>query len=104
MASYGEYVAKEYPKRARFFCGFAGTLGMYAKDGSITANSLLKYLGNPDLIHGTMENGTLAYFYDQGSTNRWVVYADLKEGKLARVGFNDATVNDHSSYREYSQP
>jgi hypothetical protein len=105
MASYGAYAAREHPKRADYFSRLAATLSMHCKEAPVAATNLLTYLGNPDLIYGTLENGTLAYFYDHhGATNRWVMYADLKEGKLAQIGFNDVTVNDHSGYRPYSTP
>jgi hypothetical protein len=102
LASYGEYVVKEHPKRADYFARLAGTIGMHSKEGSIPAADLLKYMGNPDLIAGTLETGALVYFYDHpGATSRWAIYAGLKDGKLAHIGLNDATVNDHSAYQPY---
>lgn len=102
MASYGEYVAKEQPNRADYFFRLAATLGMYCRQAPVPAADMLKYLGNPDLIAGTMETGTLVYFYDHASpTNKWAMYASLKAGKLAEIAFNDATVNDHSKYQPY---
>jgi hypothetical protein len=77
-------------------------LGMYSKGASVPAADMLKYLGKPDLIKGTVEMGTLVYFYDySGATNRWAVYAGLKDSKLADIVFNDATVNDHSGFQAY---
>ncbi|PYJ87528.1 MAG: hypothetical protein DME22_01205 [Verrucomicrobia bacterium] len=102
MASYGEYVAKEYPKRGDYFERLATALSMYSKEASVPAADMLKYLGKPDLIAGTAETGTLVYLYEYpGATNRWAVYASLKDGKLTQIGFNDATVNNHSGYQAY---
>jgi hypothetical protein len=102
MASYGEYVAKEHPKRADYFWRLAMALERCSKQAPVPAADTLKYLGTPDLISGTTETGTLVYFYDHASpTNKWAMYASFKEGKLAGIAFNDATVNDHSKYQPY---
>lgn len=103
LASYGEYVAKEYPKRADYFSRLAGTLNVHCRKVSVRAADVLKYLGKPDLIEGTEDIGTVVYLYEHpGVTNKWALYAFLKEGKLAGMGLNDATVNDHSGYRPYA--
>ena len=103
LASYGEYVAKEYPKRGDYFSRLAGTLNLHCKEVSLRTADVLKYLGKPDLIEGTEDTGTVVYFYEHpGVANRWVVYASLKQGKLAWIGLNDATVNDHSGYQPYA--
>jgi hypothetical protein len=103
MTSYGEYVAKESPKRARYFLNLATTFGQYSREASpIRVSDLFKYLGKPDLISGTEETGLLVYIYDHpGATNKWAVYASLKDGKLMQVGFNGVAANDHSEYRAY---
>jgi hypothetical protein len=102
MSSYGEYVAKEYPKRGDYFWRLAMVLGVYSKATSVPATDILKYLGKPDLLTGTAETGTLVYLYEySGATNRWAVYATLTNGKLTQVGFNDATVNDRSGFQAY---
>jgi hypothetical protein len=104
-ASFGDYVAKESPKRADHFCRLAIALGTYCKEGAVPAADMFKYLGKPDLIAGTEETGTLVYLYEHpGATNRWAVYASFKDGKLRQIRINDATVNDHSGYRAYSTP
>jgi len=102
MASYAEYVAKEYPKRADYFFRLAMALGLYSKEVPLPGADMFKYLGKPDLIAGTAETGTLVYLYDHpGVTNKWAVYACLKDGKLSQIRFNDATANNHSEYKAY---
>src|SRR5262245_14478243 len=72
MASLGEYMAREHPKRGDRFVNVAVCLGGYSKYASVSSADIFKYLGKPDLIAGTEENGTLAYLYDHpGATNKW---------------------------------
>jgi hypothetical protein len=106
MASYGEYAAKESPKRADYFASLAMTLGQYSIQVSpVHVAGMLKYLGKPDFISGTEKDGSLAYFYDHpGAKNKWAVYAFLQCGKLMQIGTNEVTANDHSEYRAYPAP
>ena len=105
LSSYGEYVVKEYPKRADLFQRLALVLGMYAKGASVPADDMVKYLGKPDLIDGTIEKGTMVYFYTRsGATNKWVAYASVQGGNLTQIGINDATVNNHSGFQPYPTP
>ena len=102
MASYGAYVANESPKRGEHFWRLATALGMYCKEAVVPSADVFKYLGKPDLIAGTAETGSLAYLYEHPkATNRWAVFASLKDGKLTQIGFNDASVIDHLTYQAY---
>jgi hypothetical protein len=102
MASYGAYVANESPKRADHFWRLAAALGMYSKEASVPSADVFKYLGTPDLIAGTAETGSLAYLYEHPkATNRWAVFAFLKDGKLVQIGFNDATMINPAAYHAY---
>ena|SRR2546426_4742789 len=102
MTAYGAYVANESPKRGEHFWRLAMTLGVYSKEASVLSADVFKYLGEPDLITGTAETGSLAYLYEHPkATNRWAVFASLKDGRLKQIGFNDASVIDHSAYQPY---
>jgi hypothetical protein len=102
MALYGQYVANESPKRGEHFWRLAMTLGQYSKEASVPSADVFKYLGKPDLITGTAETGSLAYLYEHPkATNRWAVFASLKDGKLTQIGFNDAIAIDPSAYQPY---
>jgi hypothetical protein len=102
-SSYDQYVTKEYPKREKYFLGLAEALSRYTSDVPAPTADVLKYLGKPDLIDGTVEKGTLVYLYGRsGFTNRWVAYAFVTEGKLMQIGFAVAAGNDLSGFRAYS--
>lgn len=75
-------------------------LAARTKEAPVATAEMLKYLGEPDLIAGTVEAGTLAYlFRHSGITNQYVVYTFLKDGKLMEVGFSDA--KDLSEFHAY---
>lgn len=60
---------------------------------------LLGRCGKPDSYFPV--NGSemvLAYFYDRFGTKDWVAYVDIEEGVVTSVGYNDASVNDHSDF------
>jgi hypothetical protein len=102
-ASYGRYMASEYPQRGDYFVSLAGTLGMRASAVPVTRADVLKYLGKPDLVQGSMDTGTLLYLYHpSGRTNQWEAYVWLTDGKLKQVGFNEAGVNDRSGFQPFS--
>ena len=102
MSYYGRYMAKEYPKRGDFFCSMAITLRDYARTTNVLKADLFSYLGKPDLIAGSTDTGELVYFYyPSWQTNRWSLFATLKEGKLAEVGINDAEVSNLSGFKTY---
>jgi len=102
-SAYGSYMANEYPKRGDGFNALAGALGWRSKAVAVSRADVLKYLGKPDFVQGNADTVTLLYaYYPSGRTDQWEVYAFLKEGKLAQVGFNGAAANDHSGYRPYS--
>jgi hypothetical protein len=103
MSAYGKYMASEYPRRGDYFNRMAQTLGWRSAAVPVFRSDVLKYLGKPDFMDGSLEKGTLIFtYYPSGATtNPWEVYAFLKEGKLAQIGFNDASVNNHSGYKPY---
>jgi hypothetical protein len=102
LSGYGRYMATEYPKRGDRFMNLASFLLFRSKAVPVLREDVLKYLGKPDFLEGNLDTGTLVFtYYPSGETNQWEVYAELKEGKLTDVGFNGASVNDHSGYRPY---
>jgi hypothetical protein len=101
-ASYGLYFAKEYPKRGDQFVYLASMLGLRSKAVAVLRADVLRYLGKPDFTRGTPDAGMLVYIcYPSGGTDQCGVYANLKEGKLAEVGFNAVGVNDRSGFQPY---
>jgi len=93
-------MAKESPERGDHFCGLASALAMRTKDAPVPTAEMFKYLGKPDLIRGTLETGTIVYLYGRSAfTNRYAVYAFIKDSKLAQIGFGDA--RDVSAFETY---
>jgi hypothetical protein len=105
LASYGAYVANESLKREGHLWRLAIALGIYSNEASVQSADVFKYLGKPDFVSGTAETGSLAYLYEHpNATNRWAVFAVLKDGKLTQIGFNDASTIDHLAYQPYLAP
>jgi hypothetical protein len=103
MTSYGIYMSKESPKRGSNFYQLALTLGLYSHEATVTSAKMLEYLGKPDLIAGTVDAGSMVYFYKvDGVTNTGAVYAFFKAGSVTNIGFGEGTVNDHSGYKAYT--
>ncbi|TAK98393.1 MAG: hypothetical protein EPO07_12065 [Verrucomicrobia bacterium] len=101
-SSYDRYMAKEFPKREKYFEGLAQYLGEYATAVPVPTADVLKYLGKPDLIDGTVEKGTFVYFYGRsGFTNRWVAYVTVIEGKLLQIGYGDLTEDGLPGFQPY---
>src|SRR5205823_1044299 len=93
-ASYGRYMADEYPKRGDEFMQVASNLGWRSKAVPVLRADVLKYLGKPDFVQGNPDTGTLLYmYYPSGKTNQWEAYVFMSQGKLAEVGFNGVGVN-----------
>ena len=69
----------------------------------VFVDELLGRCGHPDSYLRDDLDGSLmlAYFYDRNGTRDWVAYVDLVHGFVTEVGFNDATVNDHSSFEPW---
>lgn len=108
MMSYGTYMAKEYPERADFFGSLGGMLEIYATSVSVSKADLLKYLGKPDLAFNADDQEYFVYFYNPSDTaNKLAIHVAMKKGNVtqvgSQVGFNEATVNDYSSYKPYSE-
>jgi len=102
MSAYGKYMASEYPKRGDNFSGVAQVLEWRSKAVPVFRADVLKYLGKPDFMDGSADNGTLVFTYSRSEvTNRWEIFAFLKDGKLAQVGFSPESANDHSGYKPY---
>jgi len=105
MATFGDYMAREYPKRSGRFFGLADTLALRTKDTPVSSADLIMYLGKPDYIQGTTEAGTLAWLYDRApDTNKWALLAFLQNGKLSQIASNDSKVVSYSSYKPYAAP
>ncbi len=103
-SEYGNYMATEYPRRGDNFSGLAVALGSRAKAVPVLRADVLKYLGKPDFISGSPDNGTMIYTYHRSEvSNRWEIIAFLKDGKLAEVGFSPEDANDHSGYKPYQE-
>jgi len=99
---YGRYKADEYPKRGDAFLQVATTLGLRSKAVPVLRAEVLKYLGQPDYLQGTLDAGELLYsYYPSGETDQWEAYVSMRQGKLMEVGFNSAGVNDRSGYQPY---
>ncbi len=104
MSAYGKYMATEYPKREDNFSVVAAVLGLRSKAVPVLRADVLKYLGKPDLISGSPDNGTRIFTCHRSEvSNRWEVIAFLKNGKLSEVGFNPEDANDHSGYNAYQE-
>ncbi|WP_143157708.1 hypothetical protein [Rubritalea squalenifaciens] len=59
------------------------------------------YCGTPDGISVDGDLIMTAYFYMRDDAKKlWVMYAFYKNGKLSEIGYNDASVNDHSKMRK----
>jgi len=73
------------------------------KKESINLETLFYYCGKPDAYKkADNEQGqdVYLYFYDRKSTkSKWVAYVLCnQDGNLYKIGFNEASVNDHSDY------
>ena len=102
LSGYGSYMANEYPQRGDRFMNLASFLLLRSEAVPVLRADVLKYLGKPDFLKGSLDTGTLVFtYFPSGESNQWEVYAELKEGKLTDMGFNDASVNNHSAYRPY---
>lgn len=101
-ASFGRYMASEYPKREDAFMDVAEILGLRCKAVPVLRTDVLKYLGRPDFTGGDGDASTLVYiFHPPGETNESEAYAILKAGRLTQVGFNGAGQNDRSMWQPY---
>jgi hypothetical protein len=102
VATYGRYMADEYPKRGDAFLTVATSLGWRSKAVPVLRADVLKYLGKPDFVQGTLDTGEFLYIYHpSGKTNQWEAYVSMSQGRLTEVGFNRAGVNDRSGYQPY---
>jgi hypothetical protein len=81
-------------------------LSSLSRDGlDVDLRALLQLCGEPDGYMGDISSElNLTYFYDRFGKKDWVAYVTLKHGMLARVGWNDASVNDHSEYKKWDIP
>ena len=64
--------------------------------------AVLSFLGLPDC--GSRRGGDASYVYSYWRTDtksEWVVIVQVKDGLLEGIGWNDASVNDFSTLRQY---
>ena len=64
---------------------------------------LFKQCGEPDsYVEGGDGELLVAYFYDRFGKDDWVAYVTVEKGLVKEVGFNGASVNDHSDFKPWS--
>lgn len=106
MASYGSYMAKEYPSRGDCFWSMVAALRPYVNENPMPKADLLKYLGRPDQLFVTNEVlrsgqslvtnelAVVAYLFKRpGDTTNWAATAVLLNGKVQDVRLGDAAEN-----------
>lgn len=103
MTSYGTYMAKEHPLRRDLFGQLAVAVDLYSRTSEISKETMVKYLGDPDLFAAYQGTETFVYLYDRSDTSsRWAAYVQLTNGRITSVGYNAAAANDLSAYQPYS--
>lgn len=64
---------------------------------------ILDSCGSPDGYMGQIDGDLeLIYYYNRFGTKDWVAYVTLKNGFLTDIGYNGATVNDHSDFIKWA--
>jgi hypothetical protein len=77
-------------------------LTLMSMDSPFTEAEVIQHLGIPDRVKEEKNRRRFVYFYDRFATKDWAVYVDLdRSDGIASFGFNDAKVNDHSSWTPY---
>jgi hypothetical protein len=106
MASYGSYMAKEYPSRGGCFWSMVAALRPYVNETPMPKADLLQYLGRPDQLFVTNEVlrsgqspvtneiAVVAYLFQRpGNATNWAATAVLLNGKVQDVRLGDAAEN-----------
>lgn len=103
MTSYGTYMAKEHPSRGELFGGLAGAVDLYSRTSEVSKETMVKYLGDPDLFAASQGTETFVYLHDRsGTSSKWAVHVQLTNGRITTVGYNAAAAGDLSVYQPYS--
>lgn len=72
------------------------------KSNPVSVRELISACGSPNsYLRIDKDKLMLAYFNDRSGTHDWVAYVDIEKGFVTEVGFNNAEVNDHSSFQQW---
>jgi len=64
--------------------------------------AMLRLCGEPDGYMGDINHDLeLLYLYNRFGKKDWAAYVTLRNGFFTGVGWNDASVNDHSPYKKW---
>jgi hypothetical protein len=109
-----DYRAKEGDAhRSDEFMNVAGQLDQTCFSGSPVSTrtkpadrakeiEVLSFLGLPDCGTRLGKDAVYVYsFWRTDTKSRWVAVVEIRDGMLEEIGWNDAMVNDFSSYRHY---
>ena len=67
-----------------------------------TEIEVLSFLGLPDSGSSDGKDTVYVYSYWRADTkNRWVAIVQIRDGLLEQIGWNDASVNDFSTLKQY---
>ena len=99
------YRREEHPARAARFEELTLRMERFRlSGGTLREQDVLKLLGPPDLhFVGADDSVLFTYFYDRNGRRDWECQVFFRPpGEwVERIGWNDATVNDHSSMGPY---
>jgi hypothetical protein len=101
--AYRRYRTTEFPKRGDRFYGLAFALSMRSKAVPILRPDLFRCLGKPNFTKGDPDNGVLVFVFRPSKAKEdWEIFAVIRGGKMAEMGFSPASANDHTGYKPYS--
>jgi len=67
-----------------------------------TEMEVLSFLGLPDCgVRDGKQAFYIYYYWRTDIKSRWVAMVEIKDGLLETIGWNDATVNDFSTFKQY---
>jgi hypothetical protein len=67
-----------------------------------TRIEVLSFLGLPDCGETSGQDAVYVYYYWRSDThNRWEADVEIHNGLLKQIGWNDASVNDNSTLKQY---
>jgi hypothetical protein len=70
----------------------------------ITEIEVFSFLGLPDCGRATDKDMCYVYSYNRTETkSRWVAIVFIRDGQLKEIGWNDASVNDFSTWKHYQK-